>query len=80
MKKYMIGTLQLLRDEYGQEKTVSSAHTNGIDLLAVKGVRYAKIRQCYDTLRINYEALRATRGHTKVEGTGVTNSYKPIRY
>ena len=46
--------LQLLKDEYGQERTVIAAHTKEIiDLLAVKGVRYAKIRQFYDTLCIN---------------------------
>ena len=61
--------LQLLKDEYGQERTVIAAHTKEtIDLLAVKGVRYAKIRQLCDTLCINYEALRAMKGHTKVEG------------
>ena len=61
--------LQLLKDEYGQERTVITAHTKEIiDLLAVKGVRYAKIRQFYDTLCINYEALRAMKDHTKVEG------------
>ena len=48
--------LQLLRDECGQERTVIAAHTKQIiDLLAVKGVRYAKIRQFYDTSCINYE-------------------------
>ena len=46
--------LQLLRDEYGQERTVIAAHAKDIiDLLAVKGARYAKIRQFYDTLSIN---------------------------
>ena len=61
--------LQLLKDEYGQERTAIAAHTKEIiDLLAVKGVRYAKIRQFYDTLCINYEALRAMKGHTKAEG------------
>ena len=35
--------LQLLRDDYGQERTVIAAHTKEIiDLLANKGVKYAK--------------------------------------
>ena len=59
----------MLRDEYWQERTLIAAHTKEIiDLLAVKAVRYAKIRQFYDTSCINYEALRAMKGHTKVEG------------
>ena len=61
--------LKLLKDEYGQEGTVIAAYTKEIiDLQAVKGVRYAKIKQVYDTLCINYGALRAKKGHTKVEG------------
>ena len=61
--------LQLLKDEYGQEKTLIAAHTKEIiDLLTIKGVRYSKIKQFYETLCINYEALNAMEGKTKVEG------------
>ena len=61
--------MQLLKDEYGQEKTVIAAHTKEIiDLLTIKGVRYYEIKQLYETLCINYEALRAMKSHTKVEG------------
>ena len=50
--------LQLLKDVYGQERTAIATYTKEIiDLLALKGVRYAGIRQFYDTLCINYEAL-----------------------
>ena len=59
----------MLRDEYWQVRNLIAAHTKeNIDLLAVKAVRYAKIRQFYDTSCINYEAQRAMKGHTKVEG------------
>ncbi len=61
--------LQLLKEEYGQEKTVLAAHTREIiDLQVIKVTKYSKIKQFYETLRINYEALRAMNGHTRVEG------------
>eukprot|EP00795_Rhopilema_esculentum_P012568 gene12568-3267_t len=64
-----IGALQLLKGEYGQEKTVLAAHTREIiELQAVKGIKYFRIKEFYDILRINYEALKAMGGHIQVEG------------
>ena len=51
--------LQILKEEHGQEKTVLAAHTREIiELQAVKGIKYSKIKEFYDILRINHEALR----------------------
>ena len=61
--------MELLREEYGQDKTVLAAHTKEIiNLQSVKGTRYSSVKEFYETLLINFEALRAMDGHGKVEG------------
>ncbi len=59
----------MLKEEYGQEKAVLAAHNREIiDIQVIKVTKYSKIKQFYETLRKNYEALRAMNDHTKDEG------------
>ena len=61
--------MELLREEYGQDKTVLAAHTKEIiNLQSVRGTRYLSVKEFYETLLINFEALRAMDGDGKVEG------------
>ena len=61
--------LQLLKEEYGQDRTVLASHTREIiNLPLVRSTRYLPIKEFYETLRTNYEVLRAMKGHQKVEG------------
>ena len=61
--------MELLREEYGQGKTVLAAHTKEIiNLESVKGTRYLSVKGFYETLLINFQALRAMDGHGKEEG------------
>ena len=61
--------LKILKEEYGQERLVLASHTREIiNLPYLKGSRYLPIKEFYETLRTNYEALRAMRGHERVEG------------
>ena len=55
--------------QFGQDESVIAAHTKEIiDLSTVYGTRYSKVKEFYDKLAVNYEALRAMKAHTKVEG------------
>ena len=55
--------------QFGQDKSVIAAHTKEIiDLSTVYGTRYSKVKEFYDKLAVNYEALRAMKAHTEVEG------------
>ena len=59
-------TLKILKEEYGQGMVVLASHTRElINLPYLKGSRYLRIKEFYET---NYEALRAMRGHERVEG------------
>ena len=61
--------LMILKDQFGQDKSVIAAHTKEIiDLSTVYGTRYSKVKEFYDKLSVNYEALRAMKAYTKVEG------------
>ena len=61
--------LQLLKEEYSQDRTVLASHTREIiNLPVVRSARCLPIKEFYETLRTNYEALRAMKGHQKVEG------------
>ena len=61
--------MEFLREECGQDKTVLAAHTKEIiNLQSVKGTRYLSVKEFYETLLINFEALRAMDGRGKVEG------------
>ena len=61
--------LKILKEEYGQERVVLSSHAREIiNLSYLKGSRYVSIKEFYETLGTNYEALRAMRGHERVEG------------
>ena len=56
--------LQLLKEEYDQDRTVSASHIwEIINLPAVRSTRHLPIKEFYETLRTNYEALRATKEH-----------------
>ena len=60
---------ELLQEEYGREQSVIAAHTSEIlKLPAIYGTKYYKIRDFYDQLTRNYEALKALKSETKVEG------------
>ena len=62
-------TLKILKEEYGQGMVVLASHTRElINLPYLKGSRYLPIKEFYETLRTNYEALRAMRGNERVEG------------
>ena len=57
------------KEQFGQDKSAIAAHTKEIiDLTTVYGTRYSKVKEFYDKLAVNYEALRAMKAHTKVEG------------
>ena len=61
--------LELLRKEFGQNQAVIAAHTKEIiEMGVVHGTKYSRIKEFYDMLSINYEALRAMDAHKKVEG------------
>ena len=62
--------LKILKEEdRQQERVVLGPHTREIiNLPYLKGSRYLTIKEFYETLRTNYEALRAMRGHERVEG------------
>ena len=59
----------ILKEEYGQERVVLASHTREISTVPyLKGSRYFPSTEFYETLRTKYEALRAMRGHERVEG------------
>ena len=61
--------LMILTEQFGQDKSVTAAHTKEIiDLSTAYGTRYSKVKEFYDKLAVNYEALRAMKARTKVEG------------
>ena len=59
----------LLKGEYGEDRTVPASHTREIiNLPVVRSTRYLPIKEFYETLRTDYEALKAMKGHQKVDG------------
>ena len=61
--------MELLKKEFGQEQAVIALHTKEIiEMGVVLGTKYGRVKEFYDTLAINYEALRAMGAHKKVEG------------
>ena len=59
----------LLKGEYGEDRTVLASRTREIiNLPVVRSTRYLPIKEFYETLRTNYEVLRAMKGHQKVDG------------
>ena len=60
--------LQLLKNEYGQDRSVFVALTEEIiGSLVVKGVRSYNIKQFYGTFCVNDETLKALKGYRKAE-------------
>ena len=69
--------MELLKKEFGQEQAVIAAHTKEIiEMGVVLGTKYGRVKEFYDTLAINYEALRAMGAHKKVEGLFLSNLEK----
>ena len=61
-------THMILKEQFSQDKSVIAVHTEEIiDLSTVYGRSYSKVKEFYDKLTVNYEALRAMKAHTKVE-------------
>ena len=64
-------TLMILKEQFGQDKSVIAAHTKEIiDLSTVYGTWYSKVKEFYDKLAVSYEALRAMKAHTKRNSVG----------
>ena len=69
--------LMILKEQLGQDKSVTAAHTKEIiDLNTAYDTRYSKVKEFYDKLAVNYEALRAMKAHTNVEGLVLATSEK----
>ena len=69
--------LEMLKKEFGQEQAVIASHTKEIiEMGVVLGTKYGKVKDFYDTLAINYEALRAMGAHKKVEGLVISSLEK----
>ena len=61
--------MELLKKEFGQKQAVIASHTKEIiEMGVVLGTEYGRVKEFYDTLAINYEALRAMGAHKKMEG------------
>ena len=60
---------EFLQEEYGREQSVIAAYTSEIlKLPVIYGTKYCKVRDFYDQLTCNYEALKALKSETKIEG------------
>ena len=69
--------MELLRKEFGQEQAVIASHTKEIiEMGVVLGTKYSRVKDFYDTLAVNYEALRAMGAHRKVEGLVISSLEK----
>ena len=61
---------ELLKEKYGQDQSVIAAHTTEIIRLPILyGTKYSKeVREFYDKLSIDYEALKTMKSESKVQG------------
>ena len=60
---------ELLKEEFGQNQSVIAAYTTEIVRLPILyGTKYPKVREFYDKLSTNYEALKAMKSESKVQG------------
>ena len=63
---------ELLQEGHGRDQSVIVANFPEIlKLLVICDMKYAKIRDSYDQLTLNYEALKAMKGKSKVEGLDI---------